>query len=220
MATKTIDIRNASLGEFQDFVFQHEVHPVGSDKTWYSRFDLTILYDPDQNAKLFTRLFADARSLLDKYEKPKLEQGCWAMMGAGFDGSLNDLIWESTISIGVKEKLILSMYYLYRDLFAYEPLGAACEMWWDGLAYEINPMQRADTINNLEHRRIQNVMFETLTQVLKLDQRHCQLAALHGLNHVFHPDTDELIRNFVQERPELTPKEIEYAIACANGTAL
>jgi len=220
MAKMTIDIRGASLSEFQDFVFDHEVHPVGSAQTWYHQFDLTIHYDANRNAALLTRVFMDARSLLDNYEKSKLEQGFWAMMGSGFDGNVNDLIWESSISIGAKEKLISSMYYLYSDLFSHEPLGETCGMWWDGLAYEINPMRRVDTINNMEHRRIQNAMFETLAKILKLEQCHCQFAALHGLNHVFHPDTNNLIKSFVQSRPDLTDEEVEYATACANGTAM
>ncbi len=141
-------------------------------------------------------------------------------MVSGFDGNLEELIWRGAISIGAKEKLVSSMYYLYRDLFSREPLGDACEMFWDGIAYEINPMRRVDTINNTEHRRIQNAMFETLTKILKLDERHCQFAALHGLNHVFHPDTDAVIKRFVQSRPDLTDREVEYATACANGRAL
>ncbi|MEL6839503.1 MAG: hypothetical protein AAFP85_09435 [Pseudomonadota bacterium] len=208
------------MSEFLNFVFDHEVRPVGSDKTWYHQFDLDIHYDPYHNAELFTCVFLDARSLLDSYEKSKLEQGFWAMTGAGFDGNLNDIIWESSIAIGAKEKLISSMYYLYRDLFSQEPFGETCEMWWDALAYEINPMKRVDTINNTEHRRIQSAMFETLAKILDLDQHHCQFAALHGLNHVFHPETDDLIKNFVKSHPDLTDLEVEYATACANGRAM
>lgn len=220
MADVRKDIRRASPKEFEDFIFQHDVHPVGSSETWYHQFGLTIQYDATHSAYLFVKMFEDARSLLKKYEKSKLEQGCWAMVGAGFDGNLNDLIWNSKLPISTKENIILSMFYMYRDLFAHDPMGEACEMWWDSLAYEINPMRRVDTINNNEHRRIQNAMFKTLTEILKLDERHCQFAALHGLNHVFHPNTDALIRSFVRRRPDLTDEEVEYAAACANGTAM
>jgi hypothetical protein len=220
MAGNTIDVRRASRKAFEDFVFDHEVHGVGSPDVWYHQLDLEILYDPANNARRLIEMFEGARSLLDKYTRAQLEQGCWALFGAGFDGNLEVLIWDSELPIDTKEALIHAMYIMYRDLFAADPLGEACEMWWDGLAYAINPMKRADPDGNSDHKRIQNAMFETLSKIVFLDAKHCQFAALHGLNHVFHPDTDDLVRGYVERNPDLSDEEVEYAAICANGKAL
>jgi hypothetical protein len=214
------DLSDASLKEFEEFVFEHEVHHVGSDQVWYHEAGLTIRYDADHNARSFAEMFRDARSWPSKFDRFKLEQGCWAMFGAGFEDNLNDLIWKSEASLSSKVTLISSMFFVYRDLFSSDPLEGACEMWWDGLAYVIHPMRIVDPANDASHRRIQEAMFQTLAKILTLDVRHCQIAALHGLNHVAHPETKDLIMSFIAHHQELSAEEIEYAIACANGEAL
>ncbi len=220
MTGRIIDVRQATLREFEVFVFEHDVHNVGSSDVWYHQFDLEIRYDPSNNARRLIELFEGARDLLEKYTRAQLEQGCWALFGAGFDGNLETLIWDTEIPIETKEALIHSMYYMYRDLFAADPLGEACKMWWDGLAYDINPIKRADPRNNPEHKRIQQAMFETLSKILCLDAKHCQFAALHGLNHVYHPDTNDLVRDYVEGNPALSEEDVEYAVLCANGEAM
>jgi hypothetical protein len=50
-------------------------------------------------------------------------------------------------------------------------------------------------------------IFETLTKVLAIDSWICQGAALHGLGHLHHPGTKELIERFVNERPTLTQEQ-------------
>ncbi|WP_208347414.1 hypothetical protein [Pseudaestuariivita rosea] len=219
MPRTVIDIRNASLDQFKDFVFDHAVHSIGSDQVWYHQFDLEIRFDDEHNARCFIKMLTDAKGLLSKYDSEKLEQGCWAMF-SGFDGNLNYLIWDSAIPIKTKEDLIASMYFIYRDLFAVDPLGEACEMWWDGLAYEIHPLKRADPENNPHDKRIQDAMFEVLSKILLLESVHCQSAALHGLNHVAHPDTENIVKKYVESHPELSEADIDYAYRCAKGNAL
>jgi len=81
-------------------------------------------------------------------------------------------------------------------------------------------MHRADPANNAAHKRIQNAMFETLSKILKLDSVDCQSAALHGLNHVFHPETKSVVKNFIESNPDLSDEFVEYATLCANGQAM
>jgi hypothetical protein len=205
-----LNIEHASQREFEDFVFNNGAH---SDQR------LMVTFDPQHNARRFIKMFRDAGSLLDKYDVKNLERGCWVMFGPGDQGNLTDLIWNHDIPIEVKEELISSMYFMYRDVFIRQPLGHACEMWWDGLAYAINPMGRAQPSKNHEHRRIQNAMFETLSRVLYLDSSDCQGAALHGLNHVLHPENNRIIKTFIDSQPDLTKEAIEYALLCSKGLA-
>ncbi|MEM6416122.1 MAG: hypothetical protein AAF720_15875 [Pseudomonadota bacterium] len=220
MAENVFDIREASLIDFEAFVFDHDVHPVGSENVWYHQFETVILFDAKHNALRFTELLENSETLFRKYDLPRLEQGCWAMFGSGFQGNLSDLIWEQDIPIEIKVSLIEAMFFVYRDVFAKDTLGHACEMWWDGLAYDIHPMQIADPKNNLEHKRFQDAMFTTLRKILQLDNLDCQFAALHGLNHVAHPETETVIKQYVATHSELSEEEVEYAILCANGGAI
>lgn len=109
------------------------------------------------------------------------------------------------------------MFDLYAGLFSSNALDTKCEMWWDPLAYDFNPMKRADPQTNVEHRRIQDAMFRTLIRILELESPNCQRGALHGLNHVFHPDTKTVIDTYLRRHPNLTEEMREYAIACSRG---
>jgi hypothetical protein len=58
-------------------------------------------------------------------------------------------------------------------------------------------------------------MFSTLARILDLPAPHVQLAALHGLGHLHHPDTDDLIEAWLKRVGPLEPQTIEYARAAA-----
>ena len=62
--------------------------------------------------------------------------------------------------------------------------------------------------------------FETLADVLAIDSWICQEAALHGLGHLHHPHTGELIGRFVEKHPSLSQEQKAYALAPANYKVL
>lgn len=220
MTQNTYDIRTASQREFEDFVFDHDPKVFGANDAWYHRLDTTVKYDATHSAQCFIKMFRSAASLFAKYEREKLEQGFWAMTGASFDGSLDDLVWRSHIATELKEELIEAMFFIFRDVFARDPLGEACEMWWDSLAYCIHPMKHVDPVGNPVHKRIQDAMFKTLAEIFKLGSPDCQSAALHGFNHVLHPDTKALVDDYAKRRPDLPRDFIDYAYHCVAGRAM
>jgi hypothetical protein len=67
---------------------------------------------------------------------------------------------------------------------------------------------------------LQDVFFQTLAKILAIDSETCQGAALHGLGHLHHPQTKELIQRFIDEHPSLTPERKEYALAAARFEVL
>ena len=219
MPRKKYDIRTASLTQFRDFVFDHEVRDA-KNVPWYQDENLVIAFDPAHNAIRFSEMFQNARSLLRKYDSATLEQGYWAMFGGGFEGNLPDLIWNREIGLNLKVTMIRSMYFLYEDVFATAPRSEASFMWWDEIAYDIHPLELADPENNTEHYAIREAMFETLEKILMIDSWHCQEAALHGFNHVQHPETATVVQQFIDENPGLTNDQIKYAVSCANGLSL
>jgi hypothetical protein len=212
------DLRSISHDEFHKFIFDHDVAGKGNnEKAWYHDFNLYLEYDEEHIANLYIELFHKSDKLLDLYSKEKLEQGFWAIMGSSLEGSVHDLIWESELDIGIREKLIYSMYHLYEKLFAIEPLDTSSNMWWDSLAYDYYEGGPRDPQNNKDDKQIQEAMFHTLKKILDLKSEACQWAALHGLGHLRHPDTAAVIEGFIRTNKKLTDDEISYARACISG---
>jgi hypothetical protein len=67
---------------------------------------------------------------------------------------------------------------------------------------------------------LQDTVFRTLVKVLALDSWICQGAALHGLGHLHHPETPEVVDKFIREHPTLTEEQTAYARAAAKFNVL
>ena len=111
------------------------------------------------------------------------------------------------------------MFYLFERLFSKDSLDSSVEMWWDSLAYDWHCDIRSRT-NGGEDASMQNVMFETLSRILELDSLACQRAALHGLGHLHHPDTEPLIRRYIDRNKDIDAALREYALAAARFEVL
>jgi hypothetical protein len=106
------------------------------------------------------------------------------------------------------------MYYLFERLFSIEHLETAAYMWWDALCFDWHCGNRSRDRGG-EDQLMQDVMFETLAQILKLESVQCQADALHGLGHLHHPNTAKLIEQFIANHSALTPEMKQYALAAA-----
>ena len=92
-------------------------------------------------------------------------------------------------------------------------------MWWDSLCYEWHCGNR-DRDRGGEDLLMQDVIFETLSGLLKSDSTTCQGAALHGLGHLHHPKTQELVDSYLAEHPSLKEEWKAYALAAAKFEVL
>jgi hypothetical protein len=63
---------------------------------------------------------------------------------------------------------------------------------------------------------MQNAMFETLSQILSLPSLECQRAALHGLGHLHHPDTEALVLRYLERNESIEPSHRVYAQAASR----
>jgi len=63
---------------------------------------------------------------------------------------------------------------------------------------------------------MQDVMFETLSNILALDSEFCQRAALHGLGHLHHPGTEQLVQQYLEQHSALDGELREYALAAGR----
>ena len=211
------DLRGVSVVEFIKFLFDHDVPEDTEDpELWYDEYDMWIDYNKDELVDLYIRLFNDSADLLNRYSEEQLDQGCWVMMGPNLEVSLESIIWDDGIARAKRVMLIYSMYDMYNYFYKLNKLDTSCEMWWDSLAYDFydNELRNRE---NKETQVIQDAMFSTLKKILEIDAKHCQTAALHGLGHLRHPDTEQAIKDYLRKHPGLDKNEKNYANACITG---
>lgn len=175
------------------------------------------MFDPLQICDFYTRLFRDPGFLLERFSKAQLEQGFWAIPSEGFlECSVAGLIWNTDLTFAAREECVRSMFYLYKNLFAAERLDTAAYMWWDSLVWHLWHRGRKDRLRGGEDSSMQDVIFETLVNILALDSEDCQCAALHGLGHLHHPATEEVIQHYITQHPSLSGERKDYALAAGR----
>jgi len=207
-----IDITEISFDSFVSFMFDRSIPELGR-KPWY--WTIEAIFDSALLATYYVKLFSEPRFLLEKFSKPQLEQGFWAIPSCTLNCSVLALIWMDDLDFIVRAECVRSMYYLFERLFAIEHLETSAHMWWDALCYDWECGNRSRARGG-EDELMQNVMFAALARILDLDSFHCQADALHGLGHLHHPDTGKLIEQYIAAHPKLTPEMKKYALAASQ----
>jgi hypothetical protein len=214
---KSLDLTNVSFDEFVVFLFDHNVDDIppepGKYDPWY--FHVEVEFDARKIVAYYVRMFGEPEFLLTRFTKAQLDEGFWAVQGPNLDCSVARIMEDLDLPLSVKEECIRSMADLFKRLFATEPFDSSVQMWWDSLCYDWHCGNRKRERGG-EDLELQNVFFETLAKVLTVDSWICQGAALHGLGHLHHPRTMELIEQFVEEHPNLTKEQKAYALAAAK----
>ena len=213
MIADTYDLRNCSFDRFIAFLFDRSLPSEensfaalaqrGETDKWHPwYFNQEVLFDPVQLCRHYMQLFRQPRFLLERFTKAQLDQGFWAVQSTTLECSAWSLIWNDKVPFEIREELVRSMYFLFRELFINESLEESVSMWWDSFCYEwhCGNRQRSRGGGDLA---MQDVMFETLSWILSLDSDICQGAALHGLSHLHHPQTGLLIDNYLSKHPSL-----------------
>jgi hypothetical protein len=211
------DITRISFDDFITFLFDREYVPIPHTQNepgpwfWYS----TVWFDPALVASHYIRLFQNPGFLRDRFNVGQLEQAFWAIKSGNLDCSVVNLIWDDSLPFDVRENCVRSMELLFAQLFSDCPLDTAVSMWWDSLAYDWACGNRKRT-NGGEDAQMQDVMFETLTKILQQPSLVSQGAALHGLGHLHHPGTVEVIAHYLSRNPTLDDDFREFALRAAK----
>ena len=206
------DLSNTSFNDFVRFWFDRTIDAraiePGSDPdfAWYRNIEIRC--EPLFYAESFIRLFNAPEFLLDKYSKDQLEAGFWAMNSPMVDGGLDALLWSEQLSLEVRERLLHSMFELFARLFAREPINSTSYMWWDLLS------DRMDEDHSRDAAKVRERMFVVLGQILNVEARPCQEAALHGLNHLRDPRTEPVVKEWLARHPALDQKLRGFAESC------
>jgi hypothetical protein len=202
----------SSFEDFLRFFFGREADAFKSDTDEEPTLDANL----GAIADYYQKLFSNSDALLPSHSREELEQGFAAMIDPRIPISLPEVIWDSAIPLDTREGIVRSMLFLYRDLFGGDPLFGTPFMWWDPIAYDFECGNRRRE-DSRENQCMQDSMFETLTGILKLPSPGAQKAALHGLGHLHHPRTREVIEEYLVMHPELPDASRQYALQCAAG---
>ena len=208
------DITHCSFEDFVVFLFaQRAPSEAEARDPWYWTVDVT--FDPERVCQYYVRLFRSPSFLLEQFSKQQLEQGFWAIQSCNLDCSVSKLIWDPELPFAAREECVRSMLDLFRYLFAAEPLDTSVQMWWDSLCYDWHCGNRVRERGG-EDALMQDAIFQTLSTLLSADSPICQGAALHGLGHLHHPGTEQLIQQYLREQASLSKEWKEYALAAAR----
>jgi hypothetical protein len=210
----TVGLTNPSFDEFVTFLFDRDVSLESKGRDyWY--WHVEVEFDAKKIAGYYVQLFRQPEFLLECFTKVQLQEGFWAIQGRNLDCSVSRIIDNADLPLSLREECICSMADLFERLFAKEPLDTSVQMWWDALCYDWHCGNR-NRERGGDDLELQDMFFKTLVDVLAIDSWICQKAALHGLGHLHHPQTNELIDRFIDEHFSITQEQKEYALAAAR----
>ena len=199
----TIDLDEYSYDEWIRFVFDHPVAKQGQ-KAWYWNDQWEYEADSKRILQNSIHLFTDPAFLISRYSPEQIDQGFWFLLG---EGQLDDCIWNDEIEVQLRMDCVLAMANVFRLLFAKHPIQHVCFMWWDLLR---NLTENPDS-------RIEQAMLDALSEIIMLDSRDCQHAALHGLAHLRHPGKKSVFERYLATHCELDSDLRTYALAASKG---
>ncbi len=211
------DIIGISFDEFVQFVFARSIPVNPKAEPWY--WHVETIFEAGEIADHYVRLFSEPAFLLTSFLAAELEQGFWAIQSCNLDCSVARVIWIEELPLAVRERCVRSMFHLFEKLFSIQPLETSAHMWWDSLCYDWHCGNRSRAKGG-EDESMQDIMFETLGKILELDSPRSQGDALHGLGHLHHPLTEQLISRYIAKHSELSPEMKEYALAASKFQVL
>jgi hypothetical protein len=213
-----IDLNKYSFAQWASFVFDHPIAQA-EEKEWYWQHEWEHEADHSLMLECLVRLFRNPTFLLNAYSPEQLEQGFWFLQKPC--GFLEKGLRDTNVEWRLRKECIISMGDLFERLFAVHPLAdSACYMWWDSVIsgyFETSHTSWHSLIVDNEDARAQQVIFETLCRILRLDSRECQKSALHGLGHLNHPLTGQTIEAYLNENPTMDEELKGYAVKCIKG---
>jgi len=199
-----------TFNQFVDFLFARDVQSESARRrdSWY--FNTEVCFDPHRVCGYYVQLFRNSAFLLERYSTAQLEQGFSAMTVRSLSCSVQQLIWSPELPFINRAECVRSMVYLCRDVFQHDAIGVTASMWWDSFcfAWECGNRQRS---RGGEDLLMQDVLFGALSEVVLFDSSICRASALHGLEHLHHPETLAWIDGLIPSHPDIAEELTEYA---------
>ena len=165
----------------------------------------------------------DYSELVKAFSPEQLNQGLRAVFGSGID--CQRYLFDAAVEVKLRIECVESMYLPFRDVVG-SSVGDIWEtfyfMWWDMILHSFDPMPNEYKYGHLtltaDQEQMIDAIYHTLARTLALNHRGCQLCALHGLGHLYHPSKEELVQRYLDEhRGELSVQDMQWVEGCRDG---
>lgn len=194
-------------------------------------FFLHEINHPEVIVRNLTRFCNDFRQLSEGISVTSLDRGIKGMLSAAHF-ELQSTLWDDRVDLDERILCIRSMYRVFSDFVASceAPVLENCFYgWWDYICtafwFERTYTKKiaAENYDLLAEgdRKLMDAMFETLVEILRLDDGRAQIAALHGLGHLRHPGVRSIVQKYIDTHgSELKPAQLSWLEKCREGTVM
>jgi len=211
-----LDLHTATYEQFVTFVFDHYPEDEVDDK-WYWKSGAELEIEPRRAVGYLTRVLVGGAELLNSYTQRQIAEGLDYLIG-GAASELLDLLWSPEVPWPDRQRCILSIPQIYKDVLEQDPdgVGGCAYMLWDWVAFGYQS-GRHKPETDAEAARVQDAMFAALKAMLNSSHRETQVGALHGLGHLSHRDSARTIQQFLASDHPADAKVREYAGKVLEG---
>lgn len=227
--TENTDASTLAFDEFVRFFFQRPANR----EYWYQDpefADGNLKWSrPSVVIDYATRLFREFGAIGRNYFLSQIDHGIWALLADGSPLSIQEFLWNSSISLEKRDACIRAMSHVYSDFVAgseEEEMVNCFYMWWDVLGdgfWSTAGLTRnkAASLLTQDQKRLLDAMFDTLKQILEVPDQRVQQYALHGFGHLHHEGVPAVVQSFIdQHRGQLTDDALKWVEQCRDGTVM
>ncbi|MGA8221070.1 MAG: hypothetical protein WB780_05390 [Candidatus Acidiferrales bacterium] len=232
-APRILDLSSLPFDQFVDFFFARAPVPDDQQYDYFmqdpsgQQFDEAVPSAPSVIVEHMTRLFTEFGQIAPKFSLAQLDQGVWGLLGCNL--RLYEFLWDSSIPLDQRIQCIRSMYSVFADFVALselKPNETGFYMWWDLILFSFwveqtyerkLPSESYDLLDE-DSRRLLDAAFETLVEILKLNNATTNSCALHGLGHLQHPGVRTVVQAYIDTQPPgLPPDTLKWLESCRDG---
>lgn len=218
------DLSALTYPQFLAFFFDRTI--IGRDdkfELFRSGIDSFVASEPATMVAHIQAMCRDFAELTKVYSHEQLDQGLWAAFGAGI--SCERFLFDTTVDPRLRIDAIESMYFPFRDVVARTTADVRESfywMWWDMILHTFWGMDDYDySALEGDRERMAETMYKTLSRILALDHRGCQLCALHGLGHLHHPLVGDTVQSYLNAHGiECESEDMKWVESCRDGSIL
>ena len=233
------DVSSLGFEPWIKFVFDHPVDG------WYrSSGENFVATNPQRLLEHFTRLCLNFSETASQYTLQQIDQGIWFLLSE--PNRLGEHLADASIPFDIRLTCVRSMLNVFSEFVAkskVEVMENCFDMWWDLVCHDFwmkwgfrdvsyEAMAKCKTFEefrssipefnyehlNAEDKSLLDAMFETLAEILKLNEERCNAYALHGLGHLKHPLVKQLVQSFIdQNKSSISTDRLKWLEGCRDG---
>lgn len=219
--TLAYDLLDADFDTYCDFIFDHYVNLPHDFKA--KRWDdyAEVIFDPTQLLHFYTELFQAPSILAERYTTDQIIQGMDMTGIRGWqDWTIGCVMWHPDTTADDVVACRRAMVGLFKHLFNLPGLSDVGFMWWDigyGVCSHTTVKTNEPKYNAKDRKRVIQSSLLTMTDVLNMKSYDAQRAAIHGLGHFGSDESKAVLKQYLDDNPDLSESLREYALDAIKG---